>query len=79
MLKVFLDLLAFGSKDSNAKFVLTSTAVAHTFCRNHPECWRYGGIQRILEFLEQDLDVQLQEDVSKRAVRERVSFIDFNS
>lgn len=73
MLEVFHDLLTFGRKDNNAKFVLTSTAVAHTFCRNHPECWRYGGIQRILEFLEQDMIVQLQEDVSKRVVRDRVS------
>lgn len=75
VLSVFLDLLRHGKTNPNPRFILTPTAVAHTFCRNHNGCETYTGIRDIVEFLETELMEQLGLDSEKRVVRERVIII----
>lgn len=77
MLSVFLDLLRHGKTNPNPRFILTPTAVAHTFCRNHNGCETYDGIRDIVEFLETELMEQLGLDSGKRVVRERVIILPF--
>lgn len=72
ILETFLDLLIFGKTTNDPKIVLSITAVAHTFCRNTPNCRNYQGIQDIIEFLLSELNYELNEDVNERQHRERV-------
>lgn len=72
MLQAFYALLKFGKIAKDPAFTLTSTAVAHTFCRNTPDCGHYKEINDIVRFLEDNIEEELQNDITNRQVHERV-------
>lgn len=72
VLKAFYSLMEFGKTDANQKYILVATAVAHTFCRNNPGCGNYIEITNIVEFLENELNEELEKDINERSVREKV-------
>lgn len=63
-------------ENSEPIFILGPTAVVHTFCRNH-ECTRNEAVEDYVNFLETKILEQLQQDVSARAVREKVRLCSF--
>ena len=71
-LEAFHTLIKFGNEKLDSKFILTSTAVAHTFCRNNPQCEKYDEIQNMIQLLTDSLISELGKDLNQRKVREWV-------
>lgn len=72
MLDSFHDLLEYADSLSDPIYVLSTTSVAHTFCRNHPDCDKYDGIQEIVGYLENSINNKLDNgSLSVRAQREK--------
>lgn len=74
MLQAVYALLKFGKMIKHPAFTLTSTAVAHTFCRNTANCGNYKEINDIVRFLEDNIEEELKNDMKNRQVHERVNY-----
>lgn len=53
-------------------FILSPTAVVHTYCRNHNDCGENEVIEEFVEFLETNANDVLKKDLLQRANREKV-------
>lgn len=52
MVAAMFSLMEFGHGKHSFDFILTPSAVAHTFCKYHEECHNNGDIIKMLEYLE---------------------------
>lgn len=66
--------MEFGKDKEEPEFILTTTAVSHTFCRNHLNCKKFNEIQRIVTFLESNLQGHLDRVGENRLEQEKVIF-----
>lgn len=62
----------YGKDKDEPEFILTTTAVAHTFCRNYLNCKQFNEIQRIVTFLESSLRNSLDRINEIQPEREKV-------
>lgn len=65
----------YGKERSEPEFILATTAVAHTFCRNHLNCRKSKEIQRIVTFLENNLRGHLDRIGENSSDQEKVKMI----
>lgn len=66
--------MEYGKERIEPEFMLATTAVAHTFCRNHLNCKKSKEIQRIVTFLESNLQVYLDGIGGETSEQEKVLF-----
>lgn len=53
-------------------FILSPTAVVHTFCRNHRDCGENEVVKDYIDLLEANVHEKLRTDLSVRMNREKV-------
>lgn len=58
-------------------FILSPTAVVHTFCRNHRDCGENDFVKTYIDLLEANVLEKLENDLSVRANRENVGIFFF--
>lgn len=75
MLQSFYNLIEYGNKHNEHLFILTSTAVAHTYCRHNVECGKVREIKKIVRYLEDNISQALENNVNDRVIREKVGII----
>lgn len=63
--------MEYGTSRNEPEFMLATTAVAHTFCRNHLNCRKSTEIQRIVAFLESNLQGHLDRVGEKSSEQEK--------
>lgn len=63
-------LMEYGRDMTNPDFILTPTAVAHTFCKYQDECQENESIIKMIEFLEGRITRSMHKDRLSRADRE---------
>lgn len=73
ILDIVYSLMEYGKNRNEPEFMLATTAVAHTFCRNHLNCKKNKEIQRISEFLEDNLQSHLDRIGEKPLDQEKVT------
>lgn len=66
--------MEYGKDRNEPEFILATTAVAHTFCRNHLNCKKSSEIQRIVTFLESNLQLNLDRIGDDSTKQEKVIF-----
>lgn len=71
MLAALYNLIQYADNSTDPIYILSTTSVAHTFCRNHPDCGNNAAIQNIVRFLEDGIIQKLDNDISRRNVREK--------
>lgn len=59
-------------------FILSPTAVVHTYCRNHRDCGENDVVKNYIDFLERNVLEQLKKNLLIRANREKVCLIFFS-
>lgn len=64
--------MEYGKDGNEPEFILATTAVAHTFCRNHLNCEKSPEIQRIVTFLESNLRIHLDRISDEPTAQEKV-------
>lgn len=69
--------MEYGKDRNEPEFMLATTAVAHTFCRNHLNCKKFNGIQRIVTFLESSLQGHLDRIGEKSSEQDKVWLTDW--
>lgn len=74
MLQALFTVLEKEINNSEAIFILSPTAVVHTYCRNHHECDEQDEVKKYIEFLETQLLEQMKKNLLVRTNREKVSF-----
>jgi len=72
MLEAAFTLIEFGKTQSNPEYTFTPTAMAHTFCKQNPDCETKTVIKNIVNFLETEAMQILKEEIYERKQRERV-------
>lgn len=72
MLQSLLTVLEAEINNPEPIFVLTPTAVVHTFCRNHGDCGENYVVKSYIDFLETNTLQQLKKNLLIRANREKV-------
>lgn len=78
MLDSFHELLEYADSLSDPIYVLSTTSVAHTFCRNYPGCDKYPAIQQIVDYLENSINNNLDNrSLSIRAQREKACIYNY--
>lgn len=65
-------LMEFGRDTDNSDFILSPTAIAHTYCKYHDECAENESIIRMMEFLEGRITRLMNKGSFTRADRERM-------
>lgn len=65
--------MEYGIDKDEPEFILATTALAHTFCRNHLNCKKFNEIQRIVTFLESNLQNNLDRIGEAKTEQERVT------
>lgn len=63
-------LMEFGRDTADPDFILTPTAVAHTFCKYNDECYENESIIKMIEFLEGRITRAMHKEKLNRADRE---------
>lgn len=74
MLTALFAILQKEIKSPEPLFILSPTAVVHTYCRNHHDCGESDEVKNYVNFLETNALEGLQKNLSVRANREKVSF-----
>lgn len=64
--------MEYGRDLSNPDFILTPTAVAHTYCKYHDECGEHESIVQMMEFLEGRVTRLMNQKSLNRADREKM-------
>lgn len=72
MLRALYSVLQYEVNNPEPIFILSPTAVVHTFCRNHGDCYENEAVKDYVSFLEANILDQLQKDLSVRKNREKV-------
>ncbi len=72
ILDIVYSLMEYGQDRDEPEFMLATTAVAHTFCRNHVKCYKSTNIQRIVTFLESNLQRHLDRIGENSADQDKV-------
>ena len=70
MVAAAYSLMEYGASTSNTDFVLTPTAVAHTYCKYHDNCEEDESVIKMLEFLEKRITKLMHKDQLSRAEKE---------
>lgn len=70
MVAAAYSLMEFGRDRSDPDFILTPTAVAHTYCKYHDDCHENESIVQMIEFLEGRITRAMHKDTLNRAGRE---------
>ena len=56
------ELIEHGQSENDYIFMLTASAVCHTFCKNYPDCYNNEYAKAIIDYLEADLGIKLAEE-----------------
>lgn len=72
MLTTMVDLMQYGFRHSKYDFILGSSAVAHTFCRQNADCDENTEIIKMVEYLEEILRSSIHASAIDREIEERV-------
>lgn len=73
MLTAFHQLLTYSDDLADPIYVLSTTSVAHTFCRHHPDCGKEQAIGDIVHYLEDCIVKRLRTNLKIRANREKAN------
>lgn len=71
MLDTLFELIQYGKSKRLYSFTLGASAVAHTFCRQNPDCADVAEIETIVKFLENDIRTTVNQ-IGRRTERERL-------
>lgn len=72
MLRALLTVLEAEISNPEPIFILSPTAVVHTYCRNHGDCGENYVVKSYIDLLETNALEQLKENLLIRANREKV-------
>lgn len=72
MITTMVDLMQYGFRHNKYNFILGSSAVAHTFCRQNHNCFENTEIIKMVEYLEENLRSSIHGSTKNRKVEERV-------
>lgn len=72
MLRALFSVIENNNDSPDPMFILSPTAVVHTYCRNHQNCGENEEVQNYINFLETNVLEQLQKNLLIRANREKV-------
>lgn len=73
MLRALFTVLEAEKNNPEPLFILSPTAVVHTYCRNHGDCEENEEVQKYIEFLESSISEQFDKNLLLRTNREKVS------
>lgn len=71
-LETFYTLIQYGQKKIDPEYVLSSTAVVHTFCRYNSECEKNEKVKQIVKFLQDEFLKLLAMKNFQRSTKERL-------
>lgn len=74
MLSALFSVVENEKESSDPIFILSSTAVVHTYCRNHQSCGESEEVQNFINFLETNVLEQIEKNLLIRANREKVCY-----
>lgn len=72
MLDSFYQLIKHGKTQKMPEYILSSTAVVHSYCRINSDCGNNEIVIKIMKYLETEILDSLKRDIKKREVQERV-------
>lgn len=73
MLQALFTVLEHEIKNPEPIFILSPTAVVHTYCRNHRDCGENDEVKNYIDFLERNTLDELKKNLLVRMNREKVS------
>lgn len=79
MLQALFSVLEREISNPEPIFILSPTAVVHTYCRNHRDCGENDEVKTYIDFLERNTVEELNKNLLVRTNREKVSVSFFTS
>lgn len=72
MLEAFYTLISYGQRKNYPEYILGSTAVVHTFCRQNTNCEEYEEVRNIIKLLEYEFLENFKENTDDRRIKEKL-------
>lgn len=72
MLATIFDLMKYGYKHSRYNYILGTSAIAHTYCRQNAECSSNSDITNIVLYLQEMVQTSIKSTTNNRDMQENV-------